>query len=113
LIGFFGVTRDAVEERPQELCRPQTHVLEGLIDEQLVQRELICRNILESSRVGFDAFRDLRGWTNVRDEPDAMRRLRVDCISAQQELFCMLQAEPVHPHHRRRCPKNTRRGRIR
>src|ERR1700704_5328263 len=47
LLCFFGVSRDAVEEGSEQLRRAEPHVLVGLVDQQLVSRELVGRDVAE------------------------------------------------------------------
>ena len=87
LIGLLGMTRDAIEEGPKELRRSQPHVLEGLVDEKLVEGELIGRNIFEPSRMRLDSLLDFVGGADSRNKSDPMCRLRIDRVAAQRNCF--------------------------
>src|ERR1700680_4788602 len=75
---LLGVARHVVEECPEELRRAQPHVLVGLVDQQLVQSELVGRDVAESASVLLHACRELCGGMHFGHEVDTERGRGVD-----------------------------------
>ena len=91
------MARHAVEQGAEQLRRAQPHVLERLIDQEFVQRELIRRNVLEASGFRLDEARQLGRIDDVRHESDAIRGGGVDRASGQQKLLRVFEAESIDP----------------
>ena len=100
-VRLLGVARDAVEQGPEQLGGAKPHVLEGLIDEQLVEGELVGGDVLEALGILEHPGRQLVGRMDAGDQPDPQRGLGVDRLAGEQELLRVLEAEPVDPEHGR------------
>jgi len=76
----------------EQLRRAQAHILEGLVDEQLVECKLVGRNVLEAPCMRLYALVQFLRWADIRDQADAVRGRRIDGVTAQQELLGVLEA---------------------
>ena len=84
------MTGRSVEERAKHLRRPQAHVLESLVDEQLVEGQLVSRDVPEPSGLLLNEAGQLFRFANVGHQADTQGGLGVDSPPRQQKLFGVL-----------------------
>ena len=104
------MARDAVEERAERAARRETHVLGGLVHEQLQHDQLAHRHARHPLREpeGVRLERVVRH--HLEHEPDVGRRPGGDLVAGEQIALRALEPEAVDPHRRgRRAPDARRR----
>jgi len=65
-VGLLRVARHAVEQGAEQLGRAQVHVFIGLIDEQLIERELIGGDVAVQVRFGLHELGQFPGIDRMR-----------------------------------------------
>ena len=86
------MTGHPVEEGAEQLAGPQPHVLEGLVDQQLVEGELVGRDVGETSRLCLHRVGDVGRVDHVGDEPDAVCVVGADGPPGEQVLLGVFES---------------------
>jgi len=88
------VCRACVEHGPMS-CVVATHVLEGLVDQQLEHDELVDRELRHPLRQRIDC-RMRRSAGRLSDQSDRGRGLAVDRVAGEQEALGAFEADTIH-----------------
>ncbi len=100
------MARDSIEERADELRRPQPHILVSLVDQQLAHRQLVGRDRRELARHLVDNRRQLLRRNRLRSEADALRFATRERFTGEHHSLGVFEPQTVDPHHGSRLAPN-------